>query len=45
MPSVSWDCTYTTQKTQKRKRWLDGHIIDNGTKVVLFSEEGRELGE
>jgi hypothetical protein len=38
-------CQYTHMKTQKTKKWKDGHLVVCGRKAQLFSEEGRFVEE
>jgi len=36
-------CTYTSQKTKKSKKWLDGFVTANSKKIVIHSESKKAI--
>ncbi|ELA40894.1 uncharacterized protein VICG_02074 [Vittaforma corneae ATCC 50505] len=36
-------CVYTTQKTKKLKKWIDGFIIKKGSGLILYNEERKAI--
>lgn len=38
-----FSCVYTTQKTKKLKKWMDGFVVKKGQGLVLYSEEEKAI--
>ena len=38
-----FECTYTTQKTKKSKKWIDGYVAVKDKRLVIYDESRKAI--